>query len=162
MISTSEFTVASASSCAALSVILPRHSSEEALLIGTSKLGNTAVLILTGSHQFTWFEADGANGWIGLVFPAVRIEIDETSVFSADYSRALPGNPVREGTSLYARAKAQGFGGFDAIVLESDLPPTGDLSAGFAKWQVVLGSGYEKRVLWQIGQSPDAQPGSSR
>lgn len=162
MISTSEFTVGSASSCAALSLILPRHDSDQALLIGTSKLGKTAVLILTGSHQFTWFEADGADGWVGLVFPGVRIEIDETSVFSADYSRALPGNLVREGTSLYVRAKAYGFGGFDAIIVESDLPTTGDLSAGFAKWQVVLGSGHEKRVLSQVGHGLDAPPGLHR
>lgn len=94
MISSNEFTVGSASSCAALSLILPRHDSEEALLIGTSKLGKTAVLILTGSHKFTWFEADGADRWAGLVFPGVRIQIDETTVLSADYSRASPGNLV--------------------------------------------------------------------
>ncbi|QSQ54332.1 hypothetical protein ISN36_09210 [Xanthomonas translucens pv. undulosa] len=162
MISTSEFTVGSASSCALLSLILPRHDSEEALLIGTSKMGKNAVLILTGSHQFTWFEAVGADRWVGLVFPGVRIEIDETSVFSADYSRSLPGNLVREGTSLLARAKAHAFGGFDGIFLETDLPSTGNLSAGFAKWQVVLGSGHEKRVLWQIGQGPDAPLGPPR
>lgn len=159
MISTSEFTVGNASSCTPLSLILPRQDSEEALLIGTSKTGKKAALILTRNHQFTWFEADGADRWAGLVFPGVRIEIDETTVFTADYSRALPGNLVREGTCLYARAKAHAFGGFDAIVLESDLAPTGDLSAGFTKWQVVLGSGHEKRVLWKIGQGSDASSG---
>lgn len=156
MISTSEFTVGNASSCTPLALILPRHDSEETLLIGTSKTGKKAALILTGSHQFTWFEADGADRWTGLVFPGVRIEIDETTVFRGDYSRALPGNLVREGTCLYARAKAHAFGGFDAIVLESDLAPTGDLSAGFAKWQVVLGGGSEKRVLYRVGQLADA------
>lgn len=162
MISTSEFTVGSASSCTPLSLILPRRDSEEALLIGSSKTDKNAALILTGSHQFTWFEADGADRWVGLVFPGVRIEIDETSVFSAEYSRALPGNLVREGTLLYAKAKAHASGGFDAIVLESDLPQTGDLSAGFTKWQVVLGNGSEKRVLFRVGQASAVLPGAAR
>ncbi|KGK57290.1 hypothetical protein NC00_13425 [Xanthomonas cannabis pv. phaseoli] len=156
MISTGEFTVGSASSCAPLSLILPRHNSEEALLVGTSKTGKNAVLILSGSHQFSWFEAEAADRWVGLVFSGVHIEIDETSVFSSEYLRAQPGNLVREGTSLFARAKAHAFGDFDVIVLESELSPMGDLSARFTKWQVVLGSGSEKRVLFRVGQASDA------
>ncbi|HGM6729852.1 TPA: hypothetical protein ACKQBZ_000909 [Stenotrophomonas maltophilia] len=151
MISTNDFSVGSASSCTHLSLILPRHDSETAMLIGTSPAGKIAAFILTGSHQFAWFEAEGANRWTGLVFAGVRIEVDETSVFSAEYSRAVPGNLVREGTTLAVRAKAQSFGGSDSVVLESNLPSTGDLSTGFSKWQIVLGSGSEKRVLYRAG-----------
>ncbi|WP_153066750.1 hypothetical protein [Xanthomonas arboricola] len=157
MISTGEFTVGNASSCAPLSLILPRRDSEEALLIGTSKMGKTAVLILTGSHQFTWFEAEAADRWVGLVFSGVRIEIDETSVFSSEYSRAQAGSLTREGTCLFARAKANELGGF-AVVLESELlPATGPLSAGLTRWQVVLGKGSEKRVLHRVGKASDAE-----
>ncbi|HGM5940387.1 hypothetical protein [Stenotrophomonas maltophilia] len=156
MISTGELTVGSASSCALLSLILPRHNSEDALLLGMSKTGKKAVLILTGGHQFTWFEAEGADRWVGLVFSDVHIEIDETSVFSADYSRALPGNLAREGTTLFARAKAHALGASDAIILESELAPAHDLSAGFTRWQIVSGSGSEKRVLYRVGQASDA------
>ncbi len=161
MISTSEFTVGSASSCAPLSLILPRHDSEEALLIGASSNGKSAALVLNGSQQFTWHQADGEGNAHGLVFAGVRIEIDEKSVFSLEDSQAKPGHLVRKETVLLVRAKGK-TGAANFVVLESDLISTGTLSAGFTKWQVVLGSGYEKRVLWQVGQGPDAEPRPSR
>lgn len=52
--STNEFTAGSVSYCTPFSLILPRHDSEEALLIGTSSIGKNAALILAGCHQFTW------------------------------------------------------------------------------------------------------------
>lgn len=161
MISTSEFTVGSASSCAPLSLILPRHASEEALLIDTSNTGNSAALVLNGSQQFTWHQAVDEGNAHGLIFAGVRIEIDETSVFSLEDSHSKPGDLVRKETVLLVRAKGK-LGAVDFIVLESDLTSTGTLSAGFRKWQIVLGSGHEKRVLWQIGQGLDAPPGPPR
>jgi hypothetical protein len=54
------------------------------------------------------------------------------------------------------KAKAHAVGGFDAIVLESNLSPTGNLSAGFTRWQVLLGSESEKRMPFRVDQTSNA------
>lgn len=156
MITTGEFHVANASSCTPLSLLLPRLPSDEPLLIGTSKDGKNACLMLAESHQFTWFESAGAERWLGLVFPTVRIEIDETSVFSPDYAQAVPGNLIREGSSLVVIAKSSQFRGRDIVVLENNLPSTGVLSVGFTRWQIVIGHGIDKRVLFKIEPTANA------
>ncbi|KFA37684.1 hypothetical protein KWI_0103940 [Xanthomonas vasicola pv. vasculorum NCPPB 206] len=155
MITTGEFHVATASSCTPLSLLLPRSHLDEPLLIGTSQSGKSACLMLSGHHQFSWFESEGADRWFGLAYPLVRIEMDETSVFSPDYRQAALGNLIRKGTSLAICAKSREFRGQDFVIVEDNLPSTGEISVGFTRWQVALGHGPEKKVLLKIGQSAD-------
>lgn len=157
MITTGQFHVAAASSCTPLSLLLPRSHLDEPLLIGTSQSGKTACLMLSGHHQFSWFESEGADHWFGLAYPLVHIEMDETSVFSPDYTQAALGNLIRKGTSLAVCAKSRELRGQDFVILEDNLPSTGEISVGFTRWQVVLGQGLEKKVLFKIGPSADAE-----
>lgn len=157
MITTGDFHVATASSCTPLSLLLPINHLDEPLLIGTSQSGKSACLMLGRHHQYSWFESEGADAWFGLAYPSVRIEMDETSVFSPDYTQAAVGNLIRKGTSLAVCAKSREFRGQDFVILEDNLPSTGEISVGFTRWQVVLGQGLEKRVLFKIGSSADAQ-----
>ncbi len=156
MITTGEFHVASASSCTPLSLLLPRRHLDEPLLIGNSPSGKSACLVLSGHRQFSWFESEGADGWIGLAYPSVRIEMDETSVFSPDYTQVALGNLIQKGTCLAVCAKSHEFRGQNFVIVEDNLPSTGEISVGFTRWQVVLGHGPEKNVLFKIGPSADA------
>jgi len=162
VISTDEFHVASASSCTPLSLLLPRSHLDEPLLIGTSNNGKSACLMLSGPHQFSWFESEGADRWFGLAYPSVRIEMDETSVFSPDYTQSALGNLIRKGTSLAVCAKSREFRGQDFVMVENNLPSTGEASVGFTRWQVVLGHGHDKKVLFEIGRAASVELPATR
>ncbi|MCF8813754.1 hypothetical protein KIP36_09950, partial [Xanthomonas campestris pv. campestris] len=108
-------------------------------------------------HQFSWFESEGADRWFGLAYPLVRIEMDETSVFSPDYRQAALGNFIRKGTSLAICAKSREFRGQDFVIVEDNLPSTGEISVGFTRWQVVLGHGPDKKVLLKIAPPAPAE-----
>ncbi len=157
MITTSEFHVASASSCTPLSLLLPRSHLDEPLLIGNSPSGMSVCLMLSGHNQFSWFESEGADRWLGVAYPSVRIEMDENSVFNPEYKQAALGNLIRKGTSLAVCAKSREFRGQDFVIVEENLPSTGELSVGFTRWQVVLGHWPDKKVLLKIEPSPDSE-----
>lgn len=152
MLSASEFTVGSIGQALPLTLVLPRYPHEETILIGQCSNG-TAAFFLGGNHQFQWFESAGNGHWHGLLIPDIRIEVDETSIFNPNHLQPKLGTVVREGTQLVAKAKAtsnHSFSGLESIVLEDGLPPTSDEAAGFLRWQIVLGSGREKRVLHEV------------
>lgn len=120
--------------------------------------GRPAAFILTGPQRFSWHLSEGADCWSGLVFSSIRIEMDESSAFSPQSIQPPLGSLVREGTSLVARATPSEFRGSNTVVLEKDLPSAGQLSVGFRRWQVVLGHGTEKRVLFKVGEPTDSVP----
>jgi hypothetical protein len=152
MLSASEFTVGSIGQATPLTLVLPRYAHEETILIGHCSSG-PAAFFLRERHQFQWFESAGNEHWHGLLIPDIRIEVDETSVFNPNHLQPKLGTVVREGTQLVAKAKASSnrfFNGLESVVLEDGLPPTSDEAAGFLRWQIVLGSGREKRVLHEV------------
>lgn len=126
---------------------LPRHEHEETILIALCQSG-PAAFFLSERERFKWFESLGNNHWHGLIIPNVRIEVDETSVFEPSRIEARAGTVIRWGAQLVAQAKSlRAFSGVDPIILEDGLAETSSGSAGFSRWQVVLGVGPEKRML---------------
>ena len=148
MLSPSEFTVGKVGIAKPLSLILPTSKYEETLLVGQLNDVPTAVF-LSGQHKSMFFEAEGNESWGGLIIPSVRIEIDETS-FVDEYSSEAPMLSVtRTDTKLVVAAKAErSFGRQIQITLHEGLVSSGEAKAKFANWQIVLGEGQDKRVLW--------------
>ncbi|EMS96063.1 hypothetical protein H009_19472 [Agrobacterium tumefaciens str. Cherry 2E-2-2] len=152
MLAAHEFTVGTFGDARPLSLILPRNKYEATVLIG--QFGNApAAFFLEGQYAFLFFESTGNTDWKGLIVPNVRIEVDETSVFDAASQNAALGSLIRKSTTLGVRAKRErGFDDGATVTLHDGLADTGDLRAGFQHWQIVIGTGVDKRVLWQKQQ----------
>lgn len=150
MLSASEFTVGSIGHATPLSLVLPRHEHEETILIAQCQ-GGPAAFFLSEGQRFKWFESSGNNHWHGLIVPNVRIEVDETTVFDPSRIEARAGTAIRRGPQLVAQAKGpRAFSGLDPIILEDALEETSGESAGFSRWQIVIGTAEQKRVLHTV------------
>lgn len=148
MLSPEEFTVGSLGDAEPRSLMLQRRRPEEAILIGRLEQHRVAVL-LSGQQPFIAFPSDGNHNWKGLIIPEIRIEVDPTSLFDPDRHDAPPGSVIRTDNRLVLRARPeQGGYGEILVTLHGELPAGAALTAGFTKWQVVIGEGPTKRVLW--------------
>lgn len=156
MLSAREFTVGSIAQASPLSLVLPRNSYEETILIAQGPSG-PAAFFLSERAQFNWFESTGNEHWHGLIIPDIRIEIDERSIFDPHRVQPKLGTVVRRENQLIVQAKAKAFSSFpEPIVLENDLPPASTAGAGFFRWQVVLGAAQDKRVLYEVSVSSES------
>ncbi|GGA91249.1 hypothetical protein GCM10011491_19070 [Brucella endophytica] len=152
MLSPNEFTVGTFASATPLSLILPRVKYEETVLVGHIDSVAMAVF-LSGSYAFDFFESANEN-WGGLIIPNVRIEVDETDLFNPDQTGASLGTVIRKDTRLIIRARRERFSGPSTeITLHDGLASAEELRAGFNKWQVVIGEGLSKRVLWRTPEN---------
>lgn len=144
MLTPEEFTVGTLGDAVPLSLILPRNKYEATVLIGQFK-NVPAAVFLDGQFAYHFFESADNTSWKGLIIPNVRVEVDETSVSDGG---AL-GSLIRKSTTLGIRAKRdRGFDDGATVALYDDLADAGDLRAGFHKWQIVIGTGMDKRILW--------------
>lgn len=108
-----------------------------------------AAVFLSGQFAFQYFLSAGNDSWRGLIIPGVRVEVDETTVFDPSASTPL-GAAIRTDTRLALRAKTEhSFGASYSFTLHDELVLAEELRAGFTKWQIVIGEGPMKRVLWQ-------------
>jgi hypothetical protein len=149
MLAPHEFTVGSVDGAVPLTLLLPRRDREEIMLIGEFK-GAPVAIFLSGDYKFHFFETEGAAHWKGLIVPDVRIEVDETSLSDASYTSVPLGSLVRKDTTLGIRVRRErGFDDGATADLHSNLPSSGSEEAGFSKWQIVIGTGADKRVLWK-------------
>ncbi len=149
MLSPEEFTVGTLGDAQPLSLILPRKAYEATMLVGWRDDEPTAV-ILSGQYAFHYFPSVGNDNWKGLIVPKVRIEMDEASLFDPNEASGKLGDLIRLDARLAIRAKSENsYGPSAAVTLYGDLPPAGEWRAGFSKWQVVIGEGANKRILWQ-------------
>lgn len=139
-----------------LTLMLGRRSDDEAILI-TGALGEKIAIYLR-QHKYHACPCGDSVAWKGLLVPGVSIELDETSLFDAGHEVAPLGSVVREGTGLQIMAKIK-----DGHYLDREQPVTlvnrlrqcrDRTSAGFRKWQIVLGEGEQKRVLLAIDVTP--------
>lgn len=152
MLAPEEFTVGSFSTATPLSLILPRSASEFPMLVGHID-GTLAGAILSEQYAFECIEGDPSGNWAGLIIPDVRVEVEETSVFTADHIAGAPGTMIRSDTRLLLRVKRDRSNVSErAITLHEGLPPTDDRKAGFQHWQIVIGAGIDKRILWKTQQ----------
>lgn len=148
MLAAHEFIVGNFANAAPLSLMLPRSAAEFPILVGHIN-GSPAGAILSEQYAFECIEGDPSGNWAGLIVPDVRIEVDESSLFVADYTAGAPGSIIRADTRLLLRVNRERSNVSErAITLHEMLPSAGEYRAGFARWAVVIGSGYDKRTLW--------------
>jgi hypothetical protein len=161
VLSPDEFTVGTLEDAKPLSLILPRAPFEYVALVGRIE-DTAAAVILSGDFAFHVVERSGTSNLNGLIIPAVRIEVDETSLFDPSYGAAV-GCVIRRGTALLLRAKCEHhYTGGMALTLHEGLAPAATFSAGFTQWQVVIGRGDEKRVLWRTSDKEAMIPAEGR
>ena len=157
MLSPSEFTVAALTGARHMTFVVPHDGSVGSFLTLRIKNRGTFAIFLTGEDRFTFFhfetllDEEDADILTGIVIPEVAIEVDEASAYDANNGNRPFGSLLRtqdrmEIVALSAshRAGTQR----DSFPLLYDLPPceTG-ARAGFTRWQIVIGTGIEKRVL---------------
>ncbi|CAN5407436.1 hypothetical protein BH09PSE1_BH09PSE1_11320 [soil metagenome] len=159
MLSIDEFSVGSLAQARPLSLMLPRGQYERPFLIG-SKNGKAVAIVLQkdGDFRFNAFGCEGADNWSGLLIPGVALQVDEASLH--DLTRRDPplGSIVRSGTALKIVTTLEGWQSQTSFtpVIE-DLPDTGSERACFTRWQIVLGTGTDKRILKSIDVTPKAE-----
>lgn len=148
MLSPSEFTVGKIGAAKPLSLILPTSKYEETILVG--QFNEVAVAVfLSGQHKSQFFESEGNERWGGLIIPSVRVEIDETSFVDAYSADAPPLSVIRTDKRLAVVTKTErSFGHSMQVVLHDDLMSAGEFQAAFTNWQIVLGEGQNKRIMW--------------
>ena len=158
MLSATEFTVGILADATPLSLMLPRMKHEATILIGQTENGPAAVFI-GGQYNFHFFECSDATNWKGLLIPNVRIEVDETTLFDPDYLSAYLGTVVRTDTRLDLSVKAEhAHGRHSKVILETELPSTRDLKAGFSKWRIVIGEGQKQAGPSRDRHRPEHNP----
>jgi len=149
MLAPEEFTVGPIGSAAPLSLVLPRNQYEQVILIGHIDGAPTAIF-LTGQFRFQLLSSAGNGAWKGLVVPNVRVEVDEKSLFDADYGTPI-GAIVRADTSLTIRGKSEySYSPTSAVTLHDGLGPSSEYKVGFSCWRVVVGLGQDKRTLFEM------------
>ncbi|EJT04932.1 hypothetical protein [Rhizobium sp. CCGE 510] len=154
MLSLDEFTVGTLADAKPLSLMLPHGQYDEPVLVGHIDAAPMA-LFLSGQIAFRYFPSADNDDWRGLIIPNVRVEVDETSLLNPARVDVPQGSVVRQDTRLVVEAKPErSLGGSASITLSESLKDVGKLSIGFGNWQVVIGEGNAKRVLWQRNPKP--------
>lgn len=159
MIDPSECFAGPISAAHGLTLVLPRTQYERACLIVPKEEKPVCICLEQFSNvgPFFAFECDDNDNWRGLLIPDIRIELDETSLHDADGRYAPRGSMARTQGELTLAVEFEGqFHARTASVTILDgLPPSSPhQTACFLKWQVVLGNGDNKRVLWKVDVTP--------
>ena len=161
MIDPSECFAGPISAAQGLTLVLPRTQYERACLIVSKEEKPVCVCLEQFSNvgPFFAFECDDNDNWRGLLIPDVRIELDETSLHDSDGWRSPRGAMARTQGELMLAVE---FGGqfqtrTAGVTILDGLPLCSPHQAAcFMKWQVVLGNGDNKRVLWKVDVTPVA------
>lgn len=156
MLFANEFSVGALANATPLSLILPRNQYEATALVGTLK-DTPAAVFLSGQFAFSFLPSVDNHSWKGLIIPNVRVEVDPTSLYNGDNIGGGLGTVIRMDTRLIVKAKSERFYGDGvSVTLHDGLTPCAEgYTAGFANWQVVLGEGQDKRVLWRVPDTDD-------
>ena len=147
LLSVNEFSCGTITNANPLSLVLPRDTSEETLLIG--KIGDKRAAVFIGEKfRFQCFAYDTNESWSGLIVGGVSIEVDEAAMIDPSHSGLPLGAIVREDTQLRVRANAdRGIGSYGVNLIDGLSKIAEGQRVGFLKWQVVIGQLSDKRVL---------------
>lgn len=162
MLDPSEVFVAPICAAREMTLVLPRSEYEHRCLIVTAGEKPIAICLdeLQRIGRFLAFECDENDNWKGMHIPGVRIELDETSLHDAEGRYAPRGSMVRveDRLTLWVELEGQYQTRSHAITIHDKLPPCAPhMSACFMKWQIVLGEGEDKRVLWSADATPEGR-----
>lgn len=160
MLEAREFTVGSLAGAKPLTLVLSRGNARGAsFLVGASE-GEAVAVFLSGEYQYRAFKTAGNDSWEGILIPDVRIEVDEKSVFDPDIQPAVFGAVICKGSGLTLNAYAENWRGMVwPITLVEGAEAAVRTSVGFSRWNIVLGSGSEKRVLFNVSVGESASAG---
>lgn len=133
-----------------VALLWPRGSYEHMALIGRFHDQRYGI-VLDGELPGQAYPINDDGGWRGLLIPRVTIEVDPRSAF--DPSTAVEiGTLTREGVSLMIVGAAGPYPRVARplkISLATKLPAGEDREGvGFRRWQIVIGAGADKRVLF--------------
>lgn len=148
MLSIDEFTVGTFAQASPLSLVLGWDTYEPPTLIGRENDKVVAVQ-LAGPQAFSCYACDQSGNDGGILIANVRIEVDEASAFNARYEDVALGSVVRKECQLAIRARFPTAIRPSYVTLHDHLPSAGTHQAGFKRWQIVLGEGPAKRILWE-------------
>ena len=151
MLSSEEMRVDYVGRAEGLTLVVPVGKHDDWFLVTTAD-ATPAAIFLDGDHRFVAIDCADNTNYKGLLIPNVRIEVDETSVYDAVGNHAPPGMVVRQNDGLFVAASADRMRmRSDLFALQRGLAASDvNLSAGFSKWQIVLGNDPHQRVLKTI------------
>lgn len=150
MLEAHEFTVGCLGEATPLTLVLPLDSGHgTSFLVGSSE-GEAVAVFLDGAYRYQAFKTAGNDSWDGLLIPDVRIEVDEKSAFDPNVQLPVLGAVVRKGSDFVLNTRAEHwYGRVWPITLVGGADAAARIAAGFSRWNVVLGQGSEKRVLFE-------------
>ncbi|WP_018391340.1 hypothetical protein [Ancylobacter sp. FA202] len=146
MLALDEFTIGSLTDAKPLSLVLPRSVYDNTVLVGGT-VDQPAYVCLAGEGAYSLIGRNEAHACCGLIVTAVKIEVDPKKVVS--HRDRTAGGLIREGTTLaIVSTGIRGFSLRTVPLIEglADVPLSE--AAVFLGWQIVLGEGLAKRVLW--------------
>lgn len=151
MLTPEEFTAGGFDVAPVGSLILPRSKYDEVAIVGHFEEAKMAVF-LSGQFRFqSTTTTDAAANWSGLIIPNVRMEVDESTAFNPNEFGSILGSVVRIENKLIINSSTNNNSSRAfPITLVSKVSETTECDVGFTSWQVVLGSGIEKRILIKI------------
>lgn len=155
MLRPDEIAIGSFPQAEGLTLMLPREESDEPILISSVTEEKTAIYL--GRHKYFACPCGDSTSWKGILVPGISIELDLTSTFDPGREWGPLGSLIREAETLDIVAEAvdnHSIKRRQHVGLLDGLPQSHPgYSAGFNRWQIVLGSGDAKRVLLSIDAS---------
>ncbi len=141
-----------------LSVLMPTNKWGFPFLLVPS--GETVLAVsLGGEQKFACFDAKGNTAYRGLLITGVELVLDPDSAF--DFSRldGRPGVLVRDGAFLAMNLFPEGMMRIAQLVpLFAGLPAgSSGLQIGFNHWQVTIGQGVDRQVLFDMDLVPKVE-----
>ena len=106
-----------------------------------------------GDNKFQWYFVDNTNHSHigGIIFPNVNVEIFTEHFELIDGSvNFAPGSLIWEGSQLNIVVHKPNKPGILKFNLQNDLKGFGKIRATFPKWQITIGEGKEKKILWKV------------
>lgn len=150
MLKPSECFAGPISAATGMTLVMPRSENEKIILLVKSDEKLFAVFLNAdpGTGKFPAFECGNNDYWNGLHIPNVTIELDETALCKERYDTPF-GSMTRTGNKLVVQARVDSWPA--ALTVLDGLPSCSERqSACFLKWQIVLGDGDSKRVLYRV------------
>lgn len=158
MLLPNEFSVGPLADALPLTLVIPRTKYERHFLIGGTA-DNPIAVCFADDYKYRAFHSAGNDSHKGLLVPNVAIEVDAASAIDGSIYEIPLGAVMRRGSEMGIMALLDGsdFRGYSAqpIPIFSNLPAVRDgYGVGFQRWTVTLGSGENRRVLFEVDLAP--------
>lgn len=154
MLALSEFGVGAISEASFASLVWPMEDGLSAALVG--EVDETPTVVFLQEHdRFECPESIQLSRKAALIIPNVQIEVDEATAFDPSIARRRLGTLIiaQGNIAVVAKRPKPSFGGVSSVIVGRNHPEM-RFSAGFANWQIVVGTESRRRVLLQVEAAP--------